>query len=532
MTSTEEEQHPRARRWRRRVSPWWCCFLVLFALGAVWSLTTPPFGAPDEASQVAKAMAVGHGNLFPDEQGEYLGGSGVETRQRLSVYEVPVTYIYDWTCFIAQPAKTAACAGVFGGDEKSGSGSNYHGGYPPLYYGLVGWPASVLPSPQSFYFLRLVSAALVAAFIASALQSAIAHRRSRLLALGVLVGATPGLFALGGSIHSSGFEIAAAICLWTTLLVLFTEPDAVRATSRRRRLVVRATIAGAALALARPVSPIWVVLIALIVLSVARRDALRALVRARSAWIGTALVALACAIAGVWILTEQPDRDFIRYAPGVGRPERLVVARTMAGALGNHVRDMVGSFGWSELSAPTSTMVAWVASISVLAVLALTIAKRRERLALIGLGVAIWVVPILLVMPTATTHVNGWVGRYTQPLAVGFPLMAGLVLDHHRERIGTIAKGTTTFVAVAVGVGQLTAYATVAHRYVVGTGGPILYPFHVEWAPRLPAWFLLVAAAAACGALGYWGRAALVGTRPSPFVEGVPLDRRAFASIR
>jgi hypothetical protein len=290
-------------------------------------------------------------------------------------------------------------------------------------------------------------------------------------------------------------------------------------------------VAGVALALARPISPIWVILIGLAALSVARRDALRALLRARSARVGAGLVALAGIGAAAWILTQHPDRDFVRFAPGVARPDRLTVARTMAGSFGNQFREMVGSFGWTELSAPTSTVIAWSATIAVLAALALTVGVRRERLALVGLGLAIWIVPIVLVLPSATTHVNGWVGRYAQPFAVGFPLLAALVLDHHRDRIDTIAKGTTTFVTVALGIGQLTAYATVAHRYVVGTDGPILYPFNVEWAPKLPAWFLLAAAAALCGGLVVCAHRAVVGARPSPFVEGIPLDRHALASL-
>ena len=499
-----------------RISPWFCSFILLFIIGAVWALTTPPYGAPDEASHIIKASSVGAGNLFPEAQAEYLGGGGVDTRQRLSAYNVPVSYSYEWLCFIGKTTKTPKCAGDLIAKHPSESIATYVGGYPPLYYGLVGWPASVFPAPQSFYLMRLASAALVAAFTASAMQSALARRRSRLLLLGVLVSITPDVFSLGGSINPNGFEIAAAICFWATLLVLLTEPEASLNTTHYRRLILRATISGSALALARPISPLFVILITATVLLLARRDLVKQLIRLRTTWAGIALLTLAGTVAGVWTITQEPNQDFIHYAPGVARPDLLLTLRELFGHVPNHLRDMIGLFGWYELVPPASTLIAWIGSLAVITVLAFAISKRREQITLLALAFTIVLLPAILYIFVSETNGPGWVGRYGMPLAVGFPLIGALILDHHREKLGGITKGMTTFIVIAIGVGQLTAYAKVAHRYIVGTLGPILYPLRSGWSPPLPAWLLLVSIAIALFTLTWWVRNSITSERGSP----------------
>ena len=82
----------------------------------------------------------------------------------------------------------------------------------------------------------------------------------------------------------------------------------------------------------------------------------------------------------VWTITQEPNQDFIHYAPGVARPDLLLTLRELFGHVPNHLRDMIGLFGWYELVPPASTLIAWIGSLAVITVLAFAISKRREQI--------------------------------------------------------------------------------------------------------------------------------------------------------
>ena len=539
------------RRIRPRISGWWLCFLLLFAIGEVWALTIPPFAQSDEASQVSKAMGTGYGHFIPYFGADVPGGGGPSTVQRLGAFTVPARYAYNWTCFIGKPTQPATCAGVFGGTKKDSAGATYHEDYPPLYYGLVGWPAAVFSAPQSYYVMRTISAAVMAAFIASALASAIVGRRSRLLALGVLIATTPGVLFLGAGIDSSGFEVVTALCLWTTLLVLFAEPatslamnsaesapqrarpepqtGAESSVARQNRLITRAVVAAVALMLARPLSPIWVVLIVAFSLALSRRAVMAHLLRLRRVRVGLMAVALSGLAALAWYVLRQPGRDLIRYAKGLAHPGYRAVAEELIGGFGSRFHDMIGRFGWpGEVRAPTITMIGWIVSLTLVGFFAMAAGTRRERLILLGVVAVLLLVPLVIVVPQ-TQYVNGWAGRYDLPLAIGFPLVSAFILDQRPAQLESFRAVIAVVVATSLAIGYVVAYAAVARRYIVGIHGPLLYILHVDWAPRLPAWFLLVSMTTATAALVWLTWRAL--ERRSPFEDGLELSRRGLVSL-
>ena len=149
-------------------------------------------------------------------------------------------------------------------------------------------------SALGLYLMRLVSVAITSAFLASALMSAFSWRRSRMLVLGAGVAIVPTVIYLGAVLNDSGLEIAPAICLWVSLLVFVLDPPA----EGGARLLTRAGVAACALALARPLSPLWLVLIAVTVLALVGRQRLRALLRRRDvqAWIAAAIVCTGLAL--------------------------------------------------------------------------------------------------------------------------------------------------------------------------------------------------------------------------------------------
>jgi predicted membrane protein DUF2142 len=466
------------------------CFVACAAIAGAWALTVPPFGMGDEYSSTVRAQGAGRLHLIPPYEAENGGGAGPGTVQRYGVFRLP-KYVSDWQCFAGHQERLPSCAGPLR-VGPSVLQNTYHGGYPPLYYALVGSASVVVRGPDGFYAMRLASAALVAALLALAFDTAVRGRRRRLLALGVLVAATPAVFALGGAVNSGALEVAAAIALWTTLLALVER----RAGDPRvPGLVARATLAAVLLVLARPFSPVWAAVIAVIVVIVAGRTTMWALLHRRSVQIGCAIVAIAGAAAAAWILLRRTEADITRWADHAPRPGRLATAQSIAEQTGYFLSGMVGWDGWpGEPTVPPATIatgatavVIVAAGAAVLALLAAA-ARRSGRRGLVVLGalvVGVLGAPIILTAVTANTFIPNYSPRYTLPLAVGVPLVAAFLLDQAERLRPHATLLLSAGVVIAFVVEQLALYWIVAHRFTVGARGPILYFLDPRWAPRV-----------------------------------------------
>jgi hypothetical protein len=412
-------------------------------------------------------------------------------------FPVAETYVSDWRCFIGHQDRLPSCAGPLR-VGPSAIVTTYHGGYPPLYFTLVGSASVVVRGPDGFYSMRLASALLVAALLALAFDTAVRGRRRRLLALGVLAAATPTVFVIGGAVNSGALEVAAAIALWTALLALVER----RADDPRvPGLVARATLAAVVLVFARPFSPAWAALVAAVVAVVAGRTTTWALLRRRSVQIGCAVVAIAGAAAAAWILLRTPQADFIRWADHAPRPGRLATAQSVAERTGYFLSGMASFDGWpAEPTVPPAAIATGAVSVVIVAagagVLALVTAavRRSSRHGLILLGalvVGVLSAPIALTAVIANTYFENYSPRYTLPLAVGVPLVAAFLLDQAERLRPRTTRLLAAVVAVAFVVAQLALYWIVAHRFTVGARGPILYFLDPRWAPRVEASVLL-----------------------------------------
>jgi len=472
------------------------CFVACAAIAGAWALTVPPFDMGDEYSSTVRAEAAGRFHFIPPYEAENGGGAGPGTVQRYGVFRLP-KYVSDWQCFMGHQERLPSCAGPLRVDP-SAIQNTYHGGYPPLYFALVGSASVIVTGPDGFYAMRLASAVLVAALLALAFDTAVRDRPRRLLALGVLVAATPTVFVIGGAVNSSALEVAAAIALWTALLALIER----RADDPRLpSLIVRATLAAVLLLLARPFSPVWAAVVSVVVAVVAGRTTTWALLRRRSVQIGCAVFAIAGAAAAAWILLRRPQDDFIRWANHAPRPGRLATAQSVAERTGYFLSGMVGFDGWpGEPTVPPATIATGAVSVVIVAagagVLALVAAAARRTsrhgvMVLGGLVVGVVSAPIVLTALTANTYVENYSAKYTLPLAVGVPLVAAFLLDQAERLQPHATRLLAAGVVVAFVVAQLALYWTVAHRFTVGARGPILYFLDPRWPPRVAASVLL-----------------------------------------
>jgi len=79
-----------------------------------------------------------------------------------------------------------------------------------------------------------------------------------------------------------------------------------------------------------------------------------------------------------------------------------------------------------------------------------------------------------LLMPTVSEAVSGatyglgWQGRYTMPIAVGVPILAGWMIDRWGLRSAALARWVVVVGVVGAAVGQAWALLTMLDRYSVG----------------------------------------------------------------
>jgi hypothetical protein len=149
----------------------------------LWGLADPLFAGPDEPAHVIRAVGLDHGQLIGRE-------ASVRLRQESSikggnlVVRAPAIYRSVGTpCFAFQPDVTAACL-QFAGSSRDADVVTSAGRHPPAYYAVVGLMSLVYrPGSGTVYLMRLITALLTGAFIATAVTALLRTAMPRLLAV-------------------------------------------------------------------------------------------------------------------------------------------------------------------------------------------------------------------------------------------------------------------------------------------------------------------------------------------------------------
>ncbi len=454
---------------------WWVSFAVLVAIGTSWALASPLFSYPDEPSHVIYAAGAVRGELFgaPD---------GV-----LSDVSVPASYaaIDLLPCYAFKPDKTAACvrpiASNIRGQIDVGTSA---GRYPPAYYLYAGLPSLFATGGLGIYLMRLLTVLLCAALIASAIASARVRTRSPWPIVGLLLALTPMALYFTGGVNPQGPEIAAGIGLWSAGFALFGRSDAVGAgdTRMRTRLILRVIAAAAVLAIVRPISPLWLFLIAMFVLTAyGQWGVVRALAIQRMVKLGLALVVLLGAGTVSWVVLRaflQTERTNFAYLSG-WRAADISFSR-----LGYWLRQMVGVFGWLDTDASPFTYIVWTALLGLLLLLALACGRRRELAAMGGLILVGGLIPIASELASYGDHGFGWQGRYILPLLVGVPILAGHMLRGTDVLGRKTARRLVAMLVVLAALAHFFAFRAALDRFAHGITDPFsLAPIPPSWGP-------------------------------------------------
>lgn len=457
---------------------WAIAFALFFTLAASWSAATPLGGSPDEHAHFIRAAAVARGQIGGPEvmvphMVAGIEGKFAETGVQLPEWYKPLPKQHE--CYAWHEDKPASCAPAIGHSEKTVQVTTAAGRYHPAYYLVTGWPSLLVDGPKGLYLMRLMSAALCSALLASAVVTAAEWRRRRSVALlGVFTAATPMALYMAGMVNPSGGEIAAGVLVWTALLSILMSPDP-RLLNRR---LARVGIGGLVLINIRPLGLIWFAGAVFFGLLLAHRGVLRSVLRRKALWVWTALLGLATAGALLWA-RAHPDNSVINTPKTLTAKE---AARQTFGNTETYVHQMLGYFGWLDTPAPAFTWLVWLGVIAVVTALGLAYGRLREAVALVGMLVAIVVVPVVAQASQAEQLGMVWQGRYLLPFAVGLPLMAVLICASRAPERGFPWRRLVGFGVAGLALANAAAFFWALRRFAVGVNGPWV-PFSAHWAP-------------------------------------------------
>lgn len=486
----------RGKAERLRWLPTWAtAFVLLFGLAACWSIATPMFASPDEATHMVRATAVAHGELF----GTKVSDATVRVRVPAGIAR---EVAQQSTCFELKPSQHAGCAPTpnAGGALGYVSITTYVGHYPPLYYGIVGLPTLFTDQTVALYLMRLVSAALSAAFLAAAFAAAVRATGFVFAPFGVALAASPMAFFLAGMVNPNGLEISAAICMWSTALAVAGS----REIRRSGFLIGWLATSTGVLVQTRGLSPIFASAAAVgIVLLFGWRvwgDVGRQLL----AKAGVVFVGLCSLFALGWFVVIDPTR----ITPATTGPVSTRGVALLSSSFHHYagmIPQMVGTFGWLDTPSPQPSYDIWYAVLC-LAVL-FAAARRWWR----GLGVLMLLLAANVALPvfaiSHAAHRYGLVGqgRDWLPLAVSVPLVAAYstrrLVPGDRPLTATSATrvyySTALLVAaatLALATAELGGFLNALHRYRNGLGHAFKLFGPAGWTPPVSPVVVVLAA--------------------------------------
>ena len=502
------KQHLRTRRRHSSVGVFAIALIGFFGAIAIWSAATPLLAAPDEPSQIVKAASVAHGQLTA--VCYYVVGSATSqcdsnTASAAGFVNLPAFYALVRAPDTADPAHSQICfkkkTGVLGelpascarslntpataaeialGYNKSAS--TYQARYPPLYYEVVGLPSHFSGSTIDVYLMRLLSGLLSAIFLALALTAIVVYSSNRALIGGLVIAATPMVFFLASVVNSSGLEISSAIAFWVTSAILVTE----RLHSPPRGLVAMVGVSAVTLELVRPLSPFWLAVSGVVLLTVCEGRAMRSALHKRSVQVALGSIAVFAVLAIWWVVSMHSTDLYTGLNSGV--PASVPMSTILETAFRHNVYylpDMIGVFGWFDTYAPGFSYAIWYVLICA-TVLVAAARSRRMATVLTLFVIAILILPVAIVASHA--HIDGytWSGRDLLPFAVGLPILAAASLGRGRKVSGVLVGRVVQLVVIAAAVAQLGAFYEALRRYSVGTRGPLFgFIAHPIWRPAI-----------------------------------------------
>jgi hypothetical protein len=456
--------------WFRRPGLYVWISLVAFTLAFLGSSELGM--GPDEPVHYIKAAATVRGDIFgervslrdvranyplanprssnPEEvvRAKFTAKSGVYNSRFFSLpEEVAVGTIFP--CFAGQRDVPASCGSPIDVPVADPGGLfSYTGAYPPGPYMVYGL-GSLVPGDRSTHwygarlFGFLAAMTLVACAVALMLD-ATRHRAWRIA--GLALATVPTSLFIFAVVNASAWELAGGLGVATGVVRL----------SRPRPPTVRTWVllfaVGVALALSRPLGPVWLVPFALVLIVLIGWRPTLALARgSRVALVATGAVMASAISTVLWVRANDANLPIIWSR--VDDALRLALSDLWLVVL-----QTPSITGWNET--PIATPWYWFYGLGLVALfgVALVFAALRERLALVltavlSVGAAIFIAAFPFEMYRQRYAMQA---RYVLPFAVLIPLLAGELLARGAERAPRERTGDTPWYptsALTTGVG-------------------------------------------------------------------------------
>jgi hypothetical protein len=448
-------------------------WLLFGCIGSIWSFASPLMSIPDEPAHAIKAAAVARGQL----SGASTGIQG----DRLTV-NVPgyIAHLDEYKCFAHHPDLTPACATPIDATDRGWKPAQTSAGnYNPVYYGIVGMGSRGLSGEAALYAMRLISAWMVAFFLAAIFAAASSLRRFHRPVIACAIALTPAVFFLSGSINPNGLEIAAAGAVFMSLCAIFEQSASKALISRQFLLML--TLAGSLLAHTRPLSLLWLAIAAIAaVLCYGISTFLRTLAT-RGFQLAILVVGLSSLFALWWVVSAKSFDSLLAGAP-VPADEAAVA---MLDKTVFFMVEYVGVLGWIDTLPPTAALYAWVLGFGAMLFLAYTARPVRGRWVMALLTLTVIVVPTVL--QAGSSEKLGWIwqGRYTLAMVVTLILAAGITTRFRPFRVTPWTRSMIRWGLVLGALAHAYVFMEGLRRYTIGVMDHINWTemFQPEWQP-------------------------------------------------
>ncbi|ANZ36984.1 hypothetical protein BBK82_13795 [Lentzea guizhouensis] len=482
---------------------WLFAFLGFFLLSASWAIAAPYEGPADESRHTVRAAGIFEGQVIAEQTPEG------------AVQDVPASLLVNW-CFQQKATVAADClhvrdpaAGEALREESTPAGRNN-----PAYYVVTSWPLAFWPNWTGVVLSRLLTGVISSALLACAFVAAARWTRSRAMVAGLIVGATPMVFHVNGSVNPQSLEIPAGAALFAAMMALVHGRKAGEGVNRAA--VALAGISSAVIVVPRFTGIMWLVGIVLVALVPSSKDRLRELWRSATVKRWSVFVAVATAVGLSWtVLVKPADPSGYDHGWTFGYMARFVVMDLYP----NIANQMVAVTGWNDTLMPRLIYVAWFMASGLLVLGGLVVGNRTDRWRLLFLFFGTFAP--LLVLELLSANQIGWFnqGRYFLPGAIALPMLGAWIMSRRvlsEEQMGRI----TRMLAVLLLPIHLVCLAFTMTRWQSGLAS--INPFKGSWTPAYGSVLPLVLATVAVGItfVVYWRVSGVpVAAEPEPVTE-------------
>jgi hypothetical protein len=297
--------------------------------------------------------------------------------------------------------------------------------YHPAFYWLVGTPAKSFTGVHALYVMRLAAALLCALLVGLAAWASIVTSRTVWPLASLILALTPVTLYSMAMPAPNGIELAAALCVWASLLGTLRAGSAV---PTRNGLALVLGVGGVVLATVRTFGPLWLGLIVLTCLVAGQRRHVRRVLLgpARGQLLAGASTGVAVCGSIWWIISERQIASLERIEAVNASPWGPSFREAPL-----WVFQSVAAFPLRDEPAPLIVYALSLALLGVLLCVAVWSGAKRERWLLLTVSVAALAVPFGITVATVNVVGTFWQGRYSLPFAFGVVLIAGAMLDRH-----------------------------------------------------------------------------------------------------